>query len=155
MRGTPWTPTNTSDPMVQSMFQQQQNLGQENLFFGWWHLEWAETQQSYLSSILRKNTGRRWLSRLIKKQWEISWDLWRHRLQVASSPDSVSLALYHEQINRDIRAVYGQLSTTTYRPLRRWFQQPLTMVLHQPLAFKQDWLTMVRSFHDPERPMEY
>ena len=152
LRDLPWVPPNTSDPNVQRTFQKQQELGTENVIYGWWHVEWAETQHAYLASLSRRNTGRRWLSRLIKKQWEIAWDLWRHRMQVAASPDSHSLALLHGRTNQDIRHLYRQLSRTTYPPLRRWFQQPQDSLLHQPLAFKQDWILLVRSFHDPNVP---
>jgi hypothetical protein len=29
-----------------------------------------------------KNTGKAWIQALIKKSWEISWDMWDHRNQV-------------------------------------------------------------------------
>ena len=88
-----------------------------------------------------------------KKQWEVSWDLWRHRIGIAATTDSFSLALAHDRINADICRAYNDFSTSTYPPLRRWFQQPLPVLLGQHLTFKQDWLLMVLSFraqhHDP------
>ena len=150
-RSRPWYPPNTSDPDIRNTFNQQQRIGLRDIIYGWWHIGWAEAQHTYLLSISRRTTGRRWLSRLIKKQWEIAWDLWRHRLQVAASPDSFSLSLAHEQLNNTIRALYARLSTTTYHPLKRWFRQPQAVVLLQTLAFKQDWVTMVQSFHGPAR----
>ena len=145
----PWCPPHTTDPGVRRAFNCQQRLGLQDIIYGWWHIGWAEAQHTYLTSISRKTTGKRWLSRLIRKQWEIAWDLWRHRLQVASSLDSFSLSLAHDQLNHTIRALYDRSSNTTYSPLQRWFRQPRDMVLSQTLAFKQDWVTMVNSFHDP------
>ena len=149
-RETDWVPPRTSDPLIRSTFRRQQNQGTQNIMYGWWANGWAETQHAYLSSISRRTTGYRWLSRLIKKQWEISWDLWRHRMEVAAQPDSFSLALAHENINEEVRVVYQQYSSSTYQPLRRWFQQPLHLLLQQQLTFKQDWLVLVQSFRDPE-----
>lgn len=148
-RSTNWFPPSSSEPNIRRAFQQQQRLGCNDVMFGWWTTGWAEAQHLYLQSISRRTTGRRWLSRLIKKQWEISWDMWRHRLAIAATPDSFSLALEHEQANTEMHTLYVQLSRTDYPPLQRWFRQPINTLLHQPLAFKKDWIFMVRSFQDP------
>jgi len=78
--------------------------------------------------------------------------MWRHRLEVATTPDSFSLATAHEQLNTEIRALFLRLSNTSYAPLQRWFRQPLALLLQQPLAFKQDWIAMVRSFNEDILP---
>lgn len=148
-QGVSWQPPLTSDPQIEATFKQQANMGKDQVLYGWWVTGWAEAQHAYLISLSRRTTGRRWLSRLIKKQWEVSWDLWRHRLQVAASPDSFSLALAHDQTNEEIQALYLGASCSIISPLQRWFQQPLPLLLQQPLAFKQDWIVMVRSFLCP------
>jgi hypothetical protein len=147
-RSLPWTPPNTTEVTIRNAFRQQQRLGTDTLMFGWWATGWAEAQHGYLLSISRRTTGKRWLSRLIKKQWEIAWDLWRHRMEVATTKDSFSLALAHDHMNVTIRDLYDRYSTSTYPPLQRWFQQPLIFVLQQPLSFKEDWISMVTSFED-------
>jgi hypothetical protein len=151
-RSLPWVPPNSSEPSIQDAFRQQQRLGTDDIPYGWWANGWAEAQNSYLVSLSRRTTGQRWLSRLIKKQWEVSWDMWRHRLEVATTPDSFSLATAHEQLNTEIRALFLRLSNTSYAPLQRWFRQPLALLLQQPLAFKQDWIAMVRSFNEDILP---
>ena len=148
-RGLPWRVPNTSEPAISQVFKNQAGLLQEQVLYGWWSQGWAEVQHAYLVSLSRRTTGQRWLSRLIKKQWEIAWDLWKHRTAIAHSPDSFSLALAHDQINEEIRALYLGTHHTIYPPLQRWFRQPLTNLLQQPLAFKQDWIVMVRSFICP------
>ena len=66
-RSLPWTPPQSSEPSIRHAFQQQQRLGIDDIMFGWWGTGWAEAQQGYLLSIARRTTGKRWLSRLIKK----------------------------------------------------------------------------------------
>jgi hypothetical protein len=134
-RGIQWQQPSTSDPRIHEVFREQARVGNTQVLYGWWTKGWAEVQHAYLVSLSRQTTGRRWLSRLIKKQWEVSWDLWRHRLQVAATPDSFSLSLAHDHINEEIRALY--------------FRQPLPLLLEQPMAFKQDWIVMVRLFLCP------
>ena len=147
---TPWNPPHSYDPLIQATFDGQQRQGTDKVMFGWWSRGWAETQHAYLLSLSRRVTGKRWLSRLIKKQWEVSWDLWRHRVEIASSPDSFSLAILHDQINIQIQAAYEAGSDSRHPPLQRWLRQPLQTVLHQNLTFKQDWLCMVRCFQAPQ-----
>ena len=147
-RGLLWSPPSTSDDNVRHAFRQQQRIGPDHVMFGWWASGWAEAQHAYLLSISKRTTGKRWLSRLIKKQWEIAWDLWRHRMEVSSTPDSFSLSRAHEQINASIRALYAQNVGSEHPPLQRWFQQPLHILLQQPLSFKEDWTSMVHSFQE-------
>jgi hypothetical protein len=146
-RGSQWRPSHTSDQAITAVYQKQQHQGNKNVMFGWWDKSWAETQHLYFLSISRRTTGRRWLSRLIKKQWEVSWDMWRHRMEIAATSDSFVLATSHESINIEIQEKYRTLQGSYHLPhLRRWFRQPVQVVLQQTLTFKQDWLTMVRSF---------
>jgi hypothetical protein len=147
-RAMDWVPPHTSDPNIRTTFRKQQGQGSSKVMFGWWATGWAEVQNSYLVSLSKRTSGRRWLSRLIKKQWEIAWDLWRHRMEVSATPDSFSVAIANDQVNAEIRVLYNRLCQSVYPPLRRWFRQPLPSLLQQPLAFKHDWLFMVRSFDD-------
>jgi hypothetical protein len=57
----------------------QDNLGWKAAFEGKWHKDFASIQQSYLRSMGHQRTGRRWLISLIKKLWEVAWDLWEDR----------------------------------------------------------------------------
>ena len=40
---------------------------------------WLLAQQSYWKSLGSPRPGLRWISALITKLWDISWDFWRHR----------------------------------------------------------------------------
>jgi hypothetical protein len=40
---------------------------------------WAAKQQEYYNWIKHRNTGKRWITNLIKKLWEISWNMWEQR----------------------------------------------------------------------------
>jgi len=144
-----WDPPFATNPDIRTTFTQQRRLGTDSLVFGWWATGWAETQDAYYKSLGKRTTGKRWLSRLIRKQWEIAWDLWRHRMKVANEPESFTIAREHERLNAAITIEYQRLSGTRLPPLRRWFRRPLPHLLQQNLAFKQDWLHVVRAFQSP------
>jgi hypothetical protein len=39
---------------------------------------WQDTQQQYYWFLLSRKTGIQWLSALIRKLWQIAWDMWEH-----------------------------------------------------------------------------
>lgn len=128
------------------LFDQQQRLSSSELISGWWARGWAETQDNYLRSLHQRTQGQRWLTQIIKRQLELSWDLWKHRMKIAHSEDSHTLTATHELLNLRIREMYTTHAHTDHSPLRRWFRAQVHTLDSQPLHFKQDWLNMVNSF---------
>ena len=49
---------------------------------------WAEVQQRYFAWVKSKYSGRRWLSELIRKLWNVAWDLWEHRNGILHKSDT-------------------------------------------------------------------
>lgn len=64
---------------LSSFYQQQVELGDSALFSGWLAIEWESCQQAYLTFIHSRKPGKRWVTQIIKKLWNIAWDLWEHR----------------------------------------------------------------------------
>ena len=139
-------PPAAASGLVSLAFQTQQQCGFDNTMFGWWATGWAEAQHDYLKSLARRTTGLRWLSRLIKKQWEVSWDMWKHRLEYSHTPNSHYVALLHVTLNTEVQALYDSIGRFPPPRLRRFFRRPLALLQAEPLEFKQDWLQVVRTF---------
>jgi hypothetical protein len=57
----------------------QECLGWQRFFEGWISVEWSSAQQAYYTLMKSRRTGKRWVISLIKKLWDIAWDLWEHR----------------------------------------------------------------------------
>jgi len=62
-----------------SATQQQSMLGWEAVMDGWLGLEWCAQQEAYWNLWKCRKSSRRWAMELIKKFWNISWDMWDHR----------------------------------------------------------------------------
>jgi hypothetical protein len=43
---------------------------------------WRDVHHRYYEWLKRRNTGKAWLQAVIKKVWEVLWDMWDHRNQV-------------------------------------------------------------------------
>jgi hypothetical protein len=138
------TLTTESDwPTVEQALNDQQALGWHLFFDGFIAQSWMAIQQSYLEFLSKKMTGKRWLSRLIIQLWEVTWDMWRHRMKIVHTIDSQSLiaqmATLDIQVQERFDCFYDQPSPA----MQRWFNQPANNVALESLDLKQQWLTMV------------
>ena len=91
---------------------------------------WTEIQNLHLQSLGAKMTGNRWTSTLIRKLWDMIWDVWNHwnqNLQPTNVPMKFEILrlidkrVYHH-IKKAAHAVLFEanlsfiLSTTLYSP---------------------------------------
>ncbi len=60
---------------LQPAVQQQNDIGWNNFLEGWVSFEWELVQQAYYDLIQSRRSGLRWLSSMIKKLWQVAWDL--------------------------------------------------------------------------------
>jgi hypothetical protein len=128
---------------LHALFDQQSTIGWKHLLDGFWVSKWAEIQQSYFEWIGRRNTGERWLSRLIQKMWEISWDMWRQRQHWAKSDNSKASALIHSYLDQEIKHEIEAQHENPLPSIRRWFTQSATELSSMTIDFKRQWLEAV------------
>ena len=105
--------------------------------------EWAAKQQEYYDWINKRNTGKRWITTLIKKLWEISWNMWEQRNGELKNPASPANLREHARIDAAIMIEYQDLTTLRQRD-RRWLRRPKEVLFTEPLEYKQQWLESVR-----------
>jgi hypothetical protein len=103
---------------------------------------WAAKQQEYYDWIRRRNTGKRWITTLIKKLWEISWNMWEHRNGELANPECAASLREHERLDILITDEFDDLSTLAKRD-RRWFRRPKEVLFTEPIEYKQQWLESV------------
>jgi len=58
---------------------QQSLLGWDGIMDGWLGIEWRLQQEAYWNQWKRQKSSKCWTSKLIKKLWNIAWDMWDHR----------------------------------------------------------------------------
>jgi hypothetical protein len=57
----------------------QNDIGWDAALEGRWSMLWIDIQQRHFTQIKKRRSGKRWLTAIIKRMWDISWDLWQHR----------------------------------------------------------------------------
>jgi hypothetical protein len=57
----------------------QTEMGWQHCFEGRLHHQWREHMTTHYTNIGERKSGKQWISALIRKMWEIAWDLWEQR----------------------------------------------------------------------------
>ena len=106
------------------IFSAQAEIGWKNFLFGFVALEWQQSQQEYYLSISSRRTGKRWVSALIRKLWDIAWDIWDHRNSQIHKPGKLDEYEDTELLDADIRTEFAlgppPNCTFRYRPHYRY-----------------------------------
>jgi hypothetical protein len=120
----------------------QDSVGWQAFLEGGVLLSWAAKQQDYYDWLKKKNTGKRWVTTLIKKLWEISWGLWEHRNGELKNPSSPASLRDHARLDALIAADYAD-QTQLFRKDCRWFRRPHAIIFLESLDYKTQWLESV------------
>jgi hypothetical protein len=117
-------PLNCTWPGLNEIVSAQDMIGWRNFMEGGILQAWAAKQQEYYNWIQKRNTGKRWITTLIKKLWEISWNMWEQRNGELTNPASPASLREHARLDALISHEYTDIATLTQRD-RRWFRCPL------------------------------
>jgi len=100
---------------------------------------WANIQQDFLNSIRSRRTGRRWPIPVIKKMWDVSWDLWNHRNGVMHNKAQLG-ASDISQLDHSVTNAYQDLVQHPSRNTRPLIFLPLRNILSKDARYKSVWL---------------
>jgi hypothetical protein len=131
-------------PGVNDLITKQSTLGWRNFLEGGVLQEWAAKQQAYYNWLNRKNTGRRWITTLIKKLWEISWNMWEQRNGELRNPESSASLREHARLDAAIAHEYTDLASLALKD-RRWFRRTKEIIFTETVEYKQQWIESVSS----------
>jgi hypothetical protein len=129
-------------PGVNNLLQQQDLIGWRAFLEGAILQHWAAKQQEYYTWLQRRNTGRRWITTLIKKVWEISWDMWEQRNGELTNPESPASLMEHARLDALIHIEYEDPVTLAVRD-RRWFRRSKEIIATETIDYKKQWLESV------------
>lgn len=98
----------------------QDSMGWKPFFEGRPAYQWAQLQQVCYEWHKKRRTGKRWVIALIKKLWDIAWDMWMDRNDTLHRQD---YDLLHQQMNNDIRTEFQLGPTDLPRDAQSLFTQ--------------------------------
>jgi len=128
-------------PMTHTDATSQQNqLGWGLLVEGCLSRQWQLEQAKFWTTIKTRKSSKRWVSELIKKLWNISWDLWTHRNEELHTSETARTQILEQDINRRIVQAFQSGSIVLPRDAVHLLQGEPERVLGLPLTTKQLWL---------------
>jgi len=123
------------------LLQEQQQIGWDRFFEGWWSEKWASIQQQYYNLGKSTRTGRRWATAIVMKLWNIAWDLWEHRNGILHEKENLITQSMTVQLNARVSWVYNDLSSRALRQYdRHLVHHSLYTLLRKDNNYKITWL---------------
>jgi len=122
-------------------------IGSDRLIEGWIPLAWRLEQEQYWNHIRTCKLSKRWTSELIKKLWDVAWDLWDQRNEALHN-NTANRDTLDNNANNQIRNVYQHGSTSLPRDALHLIREPLDVKLQKSLATKLLWLQSVQAAQD-------
>ena len=97
------------EPSILSLHFSQEKIGWFPAINGLLSTHWEATQQLYFRHIKSTKSGRTWVIALIKKLWQVSWDMWDHRNSVLhDNEESQQKLLLRQELQSKILSELSQ-----------------------------------------------
>jgi hypothetical protein len=132
-------------PWIQEVITQQSKSGWRNFFEGFLVNEWRTAQDRFYSRIRSRKSSKRWLSALIRKMWQIAWDLWEHRNGYLHDCENSIISI---EVNQNIVSQFDLGHRQLDRSTRALFNPGCPAILRKPLDIRIAWLRRVQTARD-------
>jgi hypothetical protein len=142
-----WRSNSTLSPIsanewINNVIAQQTKLGWRNFFEGMLSSDWQIAQQSYLSHIGSRRSSKRWVTSIIKKLWQIAWDIWEHRNGYLHARNT---GLHSLNTNEIIAAEFNKGCATLDRETRVLFRPGWEAITNKPIEVREQWIKRVQA----------
>ena len=139
---TPQTQSPTIPPLLTEVVYRQRAIGWSEAIFGCWDRNWITLQQSHFTARELRHQGYSWLTRLIKRVWQIAWALWEHRNETLHESQTLHsrMALYSAIENQ------YDMGFRDFPPqLRRRIIIPFSHLVTKPIHYLEMWLQRIKA----------
>ena len=134
----------TASHGLRDAIRHQDELGWYNFLMGRISIEWKAVQQKYYKWLGKRNTGRKWAVVLIKKIFEISWDMWDHQNRVQLKTTTRAKARRINALNRLIMDEYERGSVGMIPRDLHWLAKPRSKIIAYDYERKEQWVESVQ-----------
>jgi hypothetical protein len=120
----------------------QAELGWKHFFKGRLHHQWRKEMTKHYINIGERKTGQRWISSLIKKLWEIAWDLWEHRNGVLH--DKIN-GYANQSLTEKIKELWRHPLLKATPSIKHMLKEGEELILGKSQQQKQQWVIRVEA----------
>jgi hypothetical protein len=135
-------PQSASNPfLLEDILTCQSRIGWRRFFEGWIVKDWTDAQQAYYKISKSLRSGRRWTIELIKKLWDVAWDLWEHRNSILHKEQNVVTTQVSRSLNRQVSSAYTDLHSLLLKfHDKHLLALKLSHLLKKDDGYKKVWL---------------
>jgi len=142
---TNWNPTNTPPTNHDSTNDPSAESGKQYIWDGWLQREWRDRQDQIWKQMRSRKSSKRWTSELIKKLWNVAWDMWDQRNEALHESSLNREQILEKDTNDQIKQIYavgiGQLTRTDFALMKN----PIEHQLQLPLQTKRQWVASIEA----------
>ncbi len=145
--------TNPNDT-VRDLIQAQDSLEWDALFFGTIHDSWSKEQGAYLKALGKRTTGVTWISRFIRKLWDLQHKMCLHRNYYVHKEGRTVHQHEEESINRVIHEEFARGRDGLAQEYGGLFRGNAESLVSKDAAARIIWLSNVWAGRDRIREAE-
>ena len=144
-----WRHNNTLNPFphidepMRRMVALQDRAGWQCTFEGRWVFGWKELQEAYYKRMGSRRSGKQWLTKIIRRIWDISWAMWNKRNKFLHDKNSKLLS---EQQQVTIKAEYEKGFLGFSPRIHCLTNLSEEDVLKKPVNWKAMWITRIATY---------
>ena len=114
---------------------------------------WQHVQKRYLNDTQSQRCPSRWIRELIKKLWQVSWDMWDSRNGAVHRNPETRKDVIIAQLDKEIEDAHHDGTTNQFMPRleRMFFRVDVEAVLEKTEYQKRTWLHMANRFIERDR----
>jgi hypothetical protein len=131
----------TTIPWLQDIITKQTECGWRNFFEGMLLIDWKMGLKLHFGRIRSAKSPRRWISALIRKLWQVAWDLWEHRNGYLHQSKN---NLWSQQLDSEITNQFAIGCTDLDEKTRCLFQKGEQHIRSRPLDIKKQWVKRIQ-----------
>ena len=131
----------------------QQAVGENAFVEGLLVHGWEKLQQEYLQRIKSKRSAGRWVRELIKKLWNVSWDMWDSRNGEVHRHKMTRKEQIIAQLNAEVRDAHETGQTNLFLPHmeKAFFRKDVEEILETTEYQKRTWLHIAKRYNERDR----
>jgi len=148
-------PQQQSEPPRGQFVVDQAAIGWDRFLDGWIAQSWRDHQEGIWKCARSRRSGRRWVAELIKKLWNVSWDMWAHRNGILHNSPTARDDILEKQENDQICAIYASGMRALPRDAFGILRKPKEHTLWLPLTTKQQWIESVTTAINRKKHHKY
>ena len=131
----------------------QQRIGRNAFPEGLIAAEWQEVQESYIQEHQIKADAGRWTRDLIKRMWDICWDLWDARNAEVHKVAATRRQVIIQQLDQDVRDIHALGRQNAFLPPveKAFFRTPVDDIIKQTEYQKRTWMHIANKYIHRDR----